>query len=99
MSSRSKPWSKAPSLTRASSRPSFRPATQAVTLLKDVPGEYRVLVTDINLPGIDDWELNQRAREIDPNFPVVYISGASPGEWPSEGVPNIVILEKSFAPA
>ena len=59
-----------------------------------------MLVTDINLRGrIDGWEVAQRAREIDPHFPVVYISGASAAEWPSKGVPNSVMLEKPFAPA
>jgi DNA-binding response OmpR family regulator len=73
---------------------------EAVTLLKGMPGEYRALVTDIRLRGkIDGWQVAQRARQIDPNFPVVYISGASAGEWPSRGVPNSVMLEKPFAPA
>ena len=73
---------------------------EAVTLLQGMAQEYRALVTDIALRGrIDGWEVAQRAREIDPNFPVVYISGASAGEWASKGVPNSVMLEKPFAPA
>ncbi len=57
-------------------------------------------MTDINLRGrLDGWEVAQRAREMDPYFPVVYISGASAGEWPSKGVPNSIMLEKPFAPA
>jgi DNA-binding response OmpR family regulator len=73
---------------------------EAVTLLQGMAQEYRALVTDIALRGrIDGWEVAQRAREIDPSFPVVYISGASAGEWASKGVPNSVMLEKPFAPA
>jgi DNA-binding response OmpR family regulator len=73
---------------------------EAVTLLQGMAQEYRALVTDIALRGrIDGWEVAQRAREIDPKFPVVYISGASAGEWASKGVPNSVMLEKPFAPA
>jgi DNA-binding response OmpR family regulator len=73
---------------------------EAVTLLEGMAQEYRALVTDIALRGrIDGWEVAQRAREIDPSFPVVYISGASAGEWASKGVPNSVMLEKPFAPA
>jgi FixJ family two-component response regulator len=48
------------------------------------PGEYRALVADTSLRGTTDgWEVAQRASEIDPNFPVVYISGASAsaGVW------------------
>jgi CheY-like chemotaxis protein len=73
---------------------------EAVTLLQGMAQEYRALVTDIALRGrINGWEVAQRAREIDPNFPVVYMSGASAGEWASKGVPNSVMLEKPFAPA
>jgi DNA-binding response OmpR family regulator len=61
---------------------------------------YRALVTDISLRGkIDGWEVAQQAREIDPEFPIVYISGKSAAEWPSKGVPNSIMLPKPFAPA
>jgi DNA-binding response OmpR family regulator len=88
-------------LTEAGFEPAIVPSgEEAVTLLMGMPGEYRVLVTDINLRGrLDGWEVAQRAREIDPTFPVIYISGASAGEWPSKGVPHSVMLEKPFAPA
>jgi DNA-binding NtrC family response regulator len=44
-------------------------------------------------------KLAQHAREIDPEFPVVYMSGASAADWASKGVPNSIMLEKPFAPA
>ena len=73
---------------------------EAVTLLKGVRGTYRALVIDIGLRGrIDGWEVAQHAREIDPEFPVVYTSGKSAAEWPSKGVPNSIMLAKPFAPA
>jgi len=73
---------------------------EAVTLLKSGTANYRGLVTDINLKGrMDGWEVARRAREIDPAFPVVYMSGAAAGQWPSHGVPNSIMLEKPFAPA
>jgi CheY-like chemotaxis protein len=73
---------------------------EAVTLLKGHKGKYRVLVTDINLQGkMDGWEVAQHARETDPEFPVVYMSGAAAAEWASKGVPNSIILPKPFAPA
>jgi len=68
--------------------------------LKGRTGNYRALVTDISLRGkIDGWEVARQAREIDPEFPVVYISGGSAAEWPSKGVPNSVMVPKPFAPA
>lgn len=83
----------------------FEPAVvasgeEAVSLLKGHPGKYRALVTDINLQSkMDGWEVAQHAREIDPGFPVVYMSGAAAADWASKGVPNSIILPKPFAPA
>jgi DNA-binding response OmpR family regulator len=73
----------------------------AVELLDTSDGKYRVLVTDINLGrgGIDGWDVARHAREIDPNFPVVYMSGKDADDWASKGVPNSIMLAKPFAPA
>lgn len=73
---------------------------EAVTLLKGGLVKYRALVTDVHLKGrMDGWEVAKQSREIDPAFPVVYITGAAVGRWPSRGVPNSILLEKPFAPA
>jgi CheY-like chemotaxis protein len=74
---------------------------EAATLLKGHDnGKYRALVTDINLRGgTDGWEVARLAREIDPAFPVVYMTGAAADQWASQGVPNSVLLAKPFAPA
>jgi DNA-binding response OmpR family regulator len=83
----------------------FEPAIAAsgeegVTLLKSGLIKYRALVTDVILKGrMDGWEVARQSREIDPAFPIVYITGAAAGRWPSRGVPNSVLLEKPFAPA
>ena len=73
----------------------------AVALLDASSGKYRALVTDINLrPGrLDGWHVARHAREIDPNFPVVYASGSHADDWASKGVPNSIMLAKPFAPA
>jgi CheY-like chemotaxis protein len=73
---------------------------EAITLLKGNHTEYRALVTDINLAGkLDGWDVARAAREIDPAFPVVYMTGAAADEWASKGVPNSILLSKPFAPA
>jgi CheY-like chemotaxis protein len=81
--------------------PAFAPSgEEAVTLLKGRLVDYRVLVTDIQLKGrIDGWEVARKAREIDPDFPIVYITGGSADKWPSRGVPNSILLTKPFATA
>jgi CheY-like chemotaxis protein len=59
-----------------------------------------VLVTDINLAGkADGWEAARAAREINPDFPVVYMTGVAADQWAINGVPNSVLLAKPFAPA
>jgi DNA-binding response OmpR family regulator len=73
---------------------------EAVTLLNSGLIKYRAIVTDISLRGrMDGWEAARRAREIDPDFPVIYITAAGAVDWPSQGVPNSLLLTKPFAPA
>jgi DNA-binding response OmpR family regulator len=72
----------------------------AITLLLREHETYRALVTDINLPGeADGWEVARRAREMRPDFPIVYMSGRDAADWASKGVPNSIMLAKPFAPA
>lgn len=73
----------------------------ALELLAASEGKFRALVTDINLgrDKIDGWEVARHAREIDPHFPVVYMSGKDAEDWASKGVPNSIMLAKPFAPA
>jgi DNA-binding response OmpR family regulator len=72
-----------------------------VALLNQSDGKYRALVTDVNLGDdqMDGWDVARHAREVDPNFPVVYMSGKDAQDWASKGVPNNIMLEKPFAPA
>ncbi|WLB24437.1 response regulator [Bradyrhizobium japonicum] len=83
----------------------FEPASaksgaEAVTLLKTRFAVYCALVTDINLLGnLNGWDVARAAREVDRHFPVVYISSAAAHDWPAQGVPNSIILQKPFAPA
>jgi CheY-like chemotaxis protein len=73
---------------------------EAVTLLTSQKGKYRALVTDIHLTGkMDGWEVAKQAREIDPDFPIIYMTGAAADEWASHGVPKSILLAKPFAPA
>ena len=73
---------------------------EAVTLLRGGLIKYRALVTDIILIGrMNGWEVAKRAREIDPEFPIVYMTGTSADEYGSQGVPNSILLNKPFAPA
>ena len=55
---------------------------EAVTLLKAFRSKYSALVTDISLLGrMDGWRVARAAREIDPVFPIIYITGGAGNEW------------------
>jgi DNA-binding response OmpR family regulator len=88
-------------LTDGGFEPAIAPSgEEAVTLLKGNKSKYRALVTDISLRGrLDGWEVARQAREIDPAFPILYITAAHANQWASHGVPNSVLLTKPFAPA
>ncbi|PDT91661.1 response regulator [Bradyrhizobium sp. Y36] len=73
---------------------------EAIALLRGEIVSYRALVTDVNLLGrLDGWDVARAAREIDPLFPVVYMTGGAADKWPVLGVPYSVLLQKPFAPA
>lgn len=73
---------------------------EAYSLIESKSSELRGLITDINLGfGPDGWDVARRAREMVPDLPVVYMSGASGHEWASHGVPNSTLVKKPFAPA
>jgi CheY-like chemotaxis protein len=73
---------------------------EAVALLDGEQINYRALLTDIHLNGaLTGWNVAKRAREIHPEIPVVYMTGAAADQWPSNGVPNSVLLNKPFASA
>ena len=72
----------------------------ALKLLKDRAEELGALVTDISLGGkVTGWDVATRARELKPDLPIVYTSGADIADWPSKGVPNSVVVTKPFAAA
>lgn len=73
---------------------------EGLTLFKGGMKNYRVLVTDVNLKGrMSGWDVARQVREIDPGFPVVYMTGANADQWAAQGVPNSILLQKPFAPA
>ena len=73
---------------------------QAVDLLNAADPVCRALVTDINLAKnkMDGWAVARHARD-KPDMPVVYMTGDAADDWPSQGVPNSILITKPFAPA
>jgi DNA-binding response OmpR family regulator len=75
-------------------------AEEAACLLNSAPGKYSALVTDIDLRSRSDgWELARKARQLNPDYPVVYMTGTSLEDWTLHGVSESVFLQKPFEPA
>lgn len=74
---------------------------EASQMLDAAGADYRALVTDVNLaPGkLTGWDVAKRSREINPDLPVVYMTGSEVHDWASKGVPNSILVIKPFAPA
>jgi FixJ family two-component response regulator len=68
--------------------------------LKTATVTIQGLVTDIRFRQLPDgWDVARCAREINPQIPIVYISGDGAPDWASKGVPDSIMLEKPFARA
>ena len=70
-------------------------------MLDSAEGKYRCARNDIisDAKKLDGWEVARHAREMDPAFPVVYMSGDSAEDRVSKGVAESIMLTKPFAPA
>jgi DNA-binding response OmpR family regulator len=74
---------------------------EAVQILEgDAPPTIRAVLTDIDLgTDVSGWDVAKRARELHPDIPIIYMTGASGDDWSANGVPNSVLITKPFAPA
>lgn len=69
----------------------------AIAILDDPAHAICALVTDVNMgDSPDGWAVARRAREIDPDMPVVYMTGAAAADWPVYGVPRSILVAKPF---
>jgi DNA-binding response OmpR family regulator len=72
-------------------------AAEALRALRCDPVD--VLFTDINLPGdMDGAALARRAREMQPQLPVIYASARSNALNPVDRVPGSTFLPKPYEP-
>lgn len=73
---------------------------EAIKHLDENAAEFGALVTDIRLgEGPTGWEVAHHARRLNPELPVVYMSGDSGHSWEAEGVPSSVFIQKPYASA
>jgi len=68
---------------------------EAIHVLDGDRQHVSALITDVRLgEGPDGWAVARYARKLQPALPIIYFSGHSAADWPSEGVPNSVYLQK-----
>ncbi|MER8623103.1 response regulator [Mesorhizobium sp. M1143] len=69
----------------------------AIRAFNDDPERIEALVTDIRLgEGPTGWEVARHTRSVNPNLPVIYVSGDGADDWPALGVPNSIMITKPF---
>lgn len=69
---------------------------EAIQILDGIGGQaISALITDVQLgEGPDGWALARTARKLQPQLPIIYMSGQDARDWPSRGVPNSLFLQK-----
>ena len=73
---------------------------EAIAALDAKGDTVRALITDINLASKSSgWDVARHGRELNPDLPVVYVTGGDGHDWAAFGVPNSVLITKPFAPA
>lgn len=77
-----------------------RDGTAAFKEVEADMARFSGVITDVHLgPGPDGWQVAHRARELVPEIPIIYMTGAGSGEWSANGVPNSILVQKPFVPA
>src|SRR5688572_32629369 len=72
---------------------------EALSMLETNAG-YRAVVNDISLGGATTgWDVAQRARELIPDVPVLYVTSTAAAEWRARSVPGSLLVQKPFDPA
>jgi DNA-binding response OmpR family regulator len=73
--------------------------TDALRIVETTGQHIEILVTDVNMPGIDGLELAHRVRALRPMTGILYVSGAPPEVVTTWGLAaGGVFLRKPFGP-
>ena len=68
---------------------------EALATLNEQGATIGALITDIGIgSGISGWDIATHARKLDPQMPIIYLSGPVVGVWPAQGVPDSLVLQK-----
>lgn len=71
----------------------------AIDALEAEGGGFDVLITNINLgENVSGFDIARRARELNPDIQVIYMSGDAGYRFEAEKVPGAMFLAKPFEP-
>ena len=75
-----------------------RDGREALRYLQQHPGEIRLLLTDVVMPYMDGGELAERARDLHPHLPIIWMSAYPLGEVEEliAAYPELPFLAKPF---
>ena len=72
-------------------------ADQAIAEFQRLSGDVSVVLLDLRMPGKGGWACAHELRELDPDLPIVIMSGFDPDASTSDALqPPIYFLEKPF---
>ena len=75
-------------------------AKGAICLLDNPQTAFAGIITDVRMgAGGNGWDVARHARELEPSFPVVYVTGDNARDWSAYGVPNSILVSKPCIPA
>ena len=69
----------------------------AIDFFNQNPSEISALITEVSLADkITGWEVAHKAREINPQLPVIYTKSCNSEVWAANDVPNSVLIINPF---
>ncbi len=71
---------------------------EALQVLGPLDGELDLMITDVVMPGVGGAELARRVSSLEPDLPILFMSGYARDEL-SQGVAEERLIEKPFTPA
>ena len=76
----------------------FSNAAAAFEKIAEVEGHYHLVISDIRMPGMDGFEFARKLRAIEPDLPIILISGDAPADAKevTASLGRAVFLEKPF---
>lgn len=72
--------------------------SEAILLLEARAAELWCVITDVGCgDAVSGWMIGRRARTLNAQVNVVYMTGESAVQWATEGVAGSILLQKPFA--